>query len=75
MDLADDRGDVVLAMRLEADVLQEDDLVIAVGLLEHALQQRHRVLVIAAEIFAVGADDTVGRAEQPLALRVVAGPA
>ena len=65
MHLADDRRDVVLAMRLEADVLQQDDLVIAVGLLEGALQQRHRVLVVAAEIFAVGAHTRSGVPSSP----------
>ena len=66
---------MVLAMRFEADVLQHDDLVIPVHLLEGALQQRHRVLVVAAEEFGIGAHDPVGRAEQALALGVVAGPA
>ena len=44
---ADDRHHVVLAMRLEADVASAHHLVIAVGLLEGALQERYRVLVIA----------------------------
>ena len=59
----------------EADVLQHDDFVVAVGLLEGALQQRHRVLIIAAEEFAIGAHHPVGRADEPLAGRIVAGPA
>src|SRR5262249_4910722 len=66
---------MVLAMRLEADVLQEDDLVIAGNLLEGAVQQLHRVLAVAAEEFLIGADHPVRRAEQALALRVVARPA
>ena len=75
MNLADDRRDMVLAVRFEADVLQRDDLVVAVRLLESALQQRNRILVIAAEKFPVRADDPLRGAEQPLAARVVAGPA
>ena len=75
MHLADDRGNVVLAMRLETDVLQRNDLVITVGLFEGPLEQRHRVLVIAAEEFLVGAHDAVRGAEQPLARRIIPGPA
>jgi hypothetical protein len=70
MDLAADRGDVVLAMRLEADVLQRNDLVIAVRLFEGALQQRYRVLVKAAEELLVGADDALRGAEEALAFRI-----
>ena len=65
---------MVLAMGFEADVLQHDDLVVAVGFLEGAVQQRHRILVVTAEKFAIRAYDPVGSAEQPFPLRVVAGP-
>jgi len=75
VDLADDRRDVVLAVRFEADVLQHDDLVIPVHLLEGALQQRHRILVVAAEELGVRAHHPVRRAEQAFPLGVVAGPA
>src|SRR6516225_48874 len=75
MDLADDRRDVMFAMRLEADVLQRDDLVVAVGLLEGSLQQCDRILLVAAEELLVGANDPVRCAVQPLALRIVTGPA
>ena len=75
MHLADDRRDVVLAMQFEADVLQRDDLVVTIGFLEGALQQRYRIHAIAAEELLVGAHDAVGSAEQPFAAGVVAGPA
>src|SRR6185312_14139747 len=66
MRLADDRRDMVLAMRFEADVLQYDHLVIAVDLAEGAMQLLDGVAAVAAEIFLVGAYDAVGRAAQPL---------
>ena len=74
MHLADDRRDVVLAMRFEPDVLQHDDLVIAVGFFKGALQQRHRVIAIAAEELGVGANDPVGGADEPLAIGIVTCP-
>ncbi len=75
MRLADDRGEVVLAVALEADVAQHDHLVVALDLLEGALEHRHRVLLVAAEPLAIGAHHAAGRVEEALALRVVAGPA
>src|SRR5271157_1360738 len=74
MHLADDRSDVVLAMRLEADVLQHDDLVVSIGFLKGLLEQRDRVLAIAAEELLVRAHDAVRRADQPLSLGIVARP-
>ena len=73
--LADDRHHVVLAMALEADVGQHDDLVVAVDLLERAREHRLRVVAVAGEELLVGAHDAAGRLEQALARRVVAGPA
>src|SRR5437870_10244035 len=75
MHLADDRRDVVLAMRFETDVLQRDDLVVAIGFLEGALEQCYRIHVVAAEELFVGAHDAVGSAKQPFAVGIVAGPA
>src|SRR6516162_5025993 len=74
MHFADNRRDVVLAMRLEADVLQNNNLVVAVGLLKGLLEQPDRVLIIATEELLVGAHDAVRRAEQPFALWIVARP-
>ena len=73
--LADDRRQVVLAMRLERDVLEQHDLVIAAHLLEGAAKVARRILAIADRIFAPGAGDARGRVQQPLAVGIVAGPA
>src|SRR6202034_2688598 len=66
---------VVLAMGLEADVAQHDDLVIAAGLLEGALEIFARVVVVAGEPFLIGARHARRRSAQPLAVGIVAGPA
>ena len=73
--LADDRREMMLAMRLERDVLQQHDLVIAADLLEGAAEMVRRILGIAARIFLPGARDPRRRVEQPLAVGIVAGPA
>jgi hypothetical protein len=70
MRVADDGGHVVLAVRLERNVAQQHDLVVAAHLVEGAGEVRHRVFVIAAEILAIGARDPARRVEQPLALGV-----
>src|SRR6185437_10382443 len=75
MRLADDRRQVMLAMALEADVLQDDHLVVAVGLLEGALQELVGVAAIAREILLEGAHHPRRRALQALALRIIARPA
>ena len=75
MHLADDRRDVVLAMRFETDVLQRDDFVVTIGFLKGALQQRYRIHAIPAEELLVRAHDAVGSVEQPFTARIVAGPA
>jgi len=73
--LADDRRHMVLAMALELDVAQHDQLVVAGDLLEGALEVFARLVGIAAEPVAVGIDDALGRVQQSLARRVLAGPA
>ena len=73
--LADDRRQMVLAMRLERDVLQQHDLVIAADLLEGAAEMVRRILGIAARIFLPGARDPRRRVEQALAVGIVARPA
>ena len=72
--LADDRRHVMLAMRLEADVAQHDHLVVAVDLAKRAPQELERVVVVAAEPVLVRADDASRRADEPLALGIVADP-
>src|SRR6185503_4951782 len=65
----------MLAVRLERDVLQQHNLVIAANLLEGAAKVVRGVFPIAARIFLPCACDAPRRVEQALALRVVAGPA
>src|SRR5580698_8363166 len=72
---ADDRREMVLAVRLEADIAQHHDLVIAAGLLEGALEIFARIVAIAGEPFLVGAHHPRRRGAKALAVRVVAGPA
>ena len=71
---AEERGHVVLAMAFDIDVLEHDDVVIALHILERARELAHRVLAIAAEPFLVGVDDTLGRIEQAFAARIVPRP-
>src|SRR5580692_11579061 len=75
MHAADDRREVMLAMGLEADVAQHDDLVIAAGLLEGALEVFARIVVVAGEPFLVGARHARRRGAKALTVGVVAGPA
>src|SRR6185437_2821329 len=72
---ADDRAEMVLAMAFDADVAQQHDLVVAVGLLEGAFQNGDRVFLVAGEELGERAHHAAGRVEQALALGVVAGPA
>jgi hypothetical protein len=65
----------MLAMALQADVAQQDDLVVAVGLLEGALQQGNGIDAVAGEELLILADDPAGRVDQALARGIVAGPA
>ena len=62
-------------MRFEADVAQHHDLVVALDLLEGPLQHVARILIVAGEEFLVGAHDAIGRADQSLAVGIVARPA
>src|SRR5690242_15447548 len=73
--LADDGRHVVLAMRLERDRLQQNDLVIAADLLEGPVEVHRRVLGIALGIFAPGTSDAPRGVEQALTVGIVAGPA
>ena len=66
---------MMLAKALEGDVLEEDDLVIAANLLEGPRQMDGRVFGIALGIFAPCLGDAARGVGQPLAVRVVAGPA
>src|SRR5690349_7526747 len=66
---------MVLAVRLERDVLEKDDLVVAAHFLERAIQVPRRIFLIALGIFAPRAGHAPGRIEQPLPVRIVARPA
>ena len=74
MGAADEGNDMVLAMRVEFDVAQHDDVVIAFDLVEGARQRLHRVLLIALEELVIGLDHALRRVEQALAVGIVACP-
>ncbi|KGD49388.1 hypothetical protein DP43_3672 [Burkholderia pseudomallei] len=71
---ADDRHHMVLAIAFEADVLQHDHFVVAVDLAERAREDVARFERVAGEELLVGAHDARRRIDEPLALRIVAGP-
>jgi len=73
--LADDRREVMLAMRLERDIPQRNDFVVARDLFKCPAQVVGGVLLIAGEPFLERTRDPRGRALKPFAVRVVAGPA
>ena len=65
MHAADDRRQVMLAMRLEADVAQHHDFVVTAGLLEGALEVFARIVVVAGKPFLIGAHDACRRGRRP----------
>src|SRR3546814_18919784 len=65
---------MMVAMRLERNVAQQHDLVIAADLLEGARQMDRGILVIALAIFLPSTRDAARRIAQALARRVVARP-
>jgi len=75
MRAAGNRHHVVLAMALQPDVAQQDDFVVAVGFLEGAFQQRHRVDGIAFIELLVRPHHACRRVEQAFARGIVPGPA
>ena len=75
MRLADDRHHVVLAMRDELDVLDDDHVVIAGDFLEGAAELVGRAHVVAGEHLAIGLGHALRRIHQAFAVRIVAGPA
>jgi hypothetical protein len=64
---------VVFAVRVEADVLDQHEVVIAAGLAEGAVEHFRRAFAVALVDFFVGVDDALGRLQHAFALRVVAG--
>ena len=65
---------MVLAVALEPDVLQDDHLVIAVGLFEGPLEQFDRIDAITGEEFLVRANDAVGGTQQAFTVGIVSRP-
>src|SRR3546814_9055767 len=72
---ADDRCHVVFAMRLEGDVLQKDNFIIAAHLLECPAEMMSGFFAISLAIFFPGTSDTLGCVEQPFAGGIVSRPA
>ena len=62
-------------MRMERNVAQQDDFVIASDFLERALQVHRRVFLIARAVLLPRAAIAGGSVDQPFALRVITGPA
>src|SRR5215470_14046613 len=75
MHTSDDRTHVMLAVRLEADVAQHHDLVIATGFLESTLEIVAWMVLVAGKPLLIGAHHPRRRRAQPFAVGVVAGPA
>ena len=67
-----ERHHVVLAVRIEADVLHQHEIVVAAGLAECTVEHLHRALAVALIDFLVGANHALGRLEQTFTLRIVA---
>ena len=74
MDAADEGRDMVLAMRVELDVAQHDQIVVTADIHEGARQRFRRIVVIARKILPKGLGDAFWRVEQSLAAGVIAGP-
>src|SRR5690606_33744333 len=74
MRLADDRHHMVLAMRMERDVLYEDEIVIAADFLENRTEDFFRAFRIACEQFLISLCHTLRRSQNAFALRVVSSP-
>src|SRR6516225_6491378 len=72
---ADDRCEVMLAMRLKADVAQHYDFVVTAGFLEGAFEVIARIVFVTGEPFLVRAHHARRGGNEPSALRIVAGPA
>ncbi len=72
--LAGDRRHVVFAMRLERNVLEHDDLVIAAHLGKSAREVHCRIFGIALTIFQPRPRHALGRIDQAFARWIVTGP-
>jgi hypothetical protein len=70
-----DRQHVMLAAAYDTNIPQHDEFVVAADLLERTLQERARIDAITREQFGIGSCDSGRRISQPLAFRIIAGPA
>ncbi|VTZ59980.1 conserved hypothetical protein [Sinorhizobium medicae] len=75
MGLADNRHHMVLAMRIERDVLFEHDIIVAGDFLEGSAEHVFRREIVAAENFPICLGDTRGRVLQAFSCRIFARPA
>ncbi len=72
---SDYRGHVVFAMRLERNITQHDQFIVAIDFLERPLQKSDRVLSIPPEPVVVCQGDPFGCINQAFAFWIIAGPA
>jgi len=73
MGLAVERHHVVLAVRIEADVAHQNEIIVTAGLGEGAVQHLYGALPVSLIDLLVGAYHALGRFQQTLATRVIAG--
>src|SRR3546814_15945150 len=73
--LADDRRQMMFAVGLKRDVLQQDDLVVAAHFFEGAAEMDGRIFSVALRIFLPGARDPRRSIKQAFTFRNIAGPA
>ena len=74
MRFANERHHVVLAVRSHVDVANDDRAVVGARLVEGLREHRGRILLVAGEELAVGAEHPVGCLDEPLSLGVLADP-
>ena len=72
MRFADEGDHVMLAMRVELDVAEHHDIVIASHFVEGAREHLERVLAIAREELVIGRSDAAWRLAQALAVGIIA---
>src|SRR5437762_9143518 len=74
MRASEERHDVMLAMRVELDVAQHDDIVIAADVFERGGQCLERAFFVSLEELAIGIGDASRRVAEPLACGIIASP-
>ncbi len=70
--LAGERHDVMLAMGMERDIADEDEIVVRSDLGEGAVEDVDRAFAIAAEQLLIGADDALRGVHEALARGIIA---